>query len=344
MGLLKQPNEIKQTGYWAGLIYGEPGAGKSTLALSGPNPVCIDADGGMKRVQLRYRKTSLPMNTYQDFLDLLKTKELDDYQMIVIDTFGKLVDKVGDWVCIQDPKNRKKGGGLSQQGYGAIKNEVSRLIREVKSMNKYLLIVAHGREEKDGEVTKIRPDAVGSSGKDLIKDLDFMGYIEMNDQRRTISFSPTERFYAKNSLKLPAIIDIPDPDVVGNTFIQKFIIEQTELRSEEEAIENKKYDDLALTLKQTVSTVVDALTANAALEIINGTPVIWDSQRVAKHALADRVKSLGLVYNKDLRAFVIAPPPVVQQTQATISSTTTATIGDAPDEFERAKQAAKNAA
>ena len=31
-----------------GLIYGQPGIGKSTIALSAPNPVMVDAEKGLK--------------------------------------------------------------------------------------------------------------------------------------------------------------------------------------------------------------------------------------------------------------------------------------------------------
>lgn len=313
MSLLKNPTEITSTDAWAGMIYGEPGTGKSTLALSSPEPVSIDADRGMKRVQKRYQKISLQPNGYQDFLDLLETHELDPFETIVIDTAGKLVDMIGDWLCKQDPKNRKKSGGLSIAGYGSLKTEFARLVRDVKSRGKYLLFIAHGREEKDGDTTKVRPDIAGSSGKDLVKELDFMGYVEMNGKTRTISFAPTEKFYAKNSLGLPEVIEIPDPDKVGNDFIKKYIVERTRQRAVEEAAENKKYDDLIDNLKTVVSGVKDAKTAYEALATINMAPVIWDSARVAKNALIEKIKVSGLVYNKDKKAFEPVPAPPVAE-------------------------------
>lgn len=308
MSLLKSPNEIVTTGPWAGLIYGEPGTGKSTLALSAPNPVILDADNGMKRIQKRFQTTSLPMTGYQQVLDLMESSELDAFDTIVIDTLGKFVDYIGDYLQQQDPKNRKKGGGLSQQGYGAILVEFARIVREFKRKNKYLLFVAHGKEDKGGDVIKVRPDVAGSSGNALVKELDFMGYVEMHgDDRRTISFSPSERFYAKNSLELTSVIEIPDPNKVGNTFIQKYIIEKQAERAVAEAAENKRYDDLLANICGPIAAVTDAKTADEALATINMAPVLWDSQRVAKHRLAEKVKAVGLVYDKAAKAFVKAP-------------------------------------
>ena len=55
MGLLKNPSEITETVLVKGLIFSRPtGIGKSTLALSAPNPVMIDSDKGMRRVEERF--------------------------------------------------------------------------------------------------------------------------------------------------------------------------------------------------------------------------------------------------------------------------------------------------
>lgn len=309
MSLIKNPNEIVSTGPFCALIYGEPGTGKSTLSLSSPKPVMFDADNGMRRVQKRYQMPSLPLTTYRNVIQLLDGNELDDFDTIVVDTLGKFVECIGDYVCELDPKNRKRGGGLSQAGYGAIKVEFARITREFKKKNKNILFIAHAKAEKDGETTKMRPDCVGSSANDLVKDLDFMGYVEMHNDRRTISFTPSERFYAKNSYDLEPIIEVPNPDKVGNTFIQKFIIEKSVKRAADEADENKKYDDLVGNQKTLVEKVTDAKTADEALATINMAPVIWDSQRVAKNSLNEKVKALGLAYDKTLKTFVVAPPP-----------------------------------
>jgi hypothetical protein len=308
MSLIKNPNELTSTGPWAGLVYGEPGTGKSTLALSSPNPVMLDADNGMRRVQKRFQAPSLPIKSYQDVLDLLESNELDPFDTIVPDTLGELVKMIGDWVMVKEPKNRKKDGSLALAGYGAINTEFARLVRTLKSKGKYILFVAHGKEEKDGDVTKNRPDCIGSSGKELVKSLDFMGFVQMlGDDRRTISFNPSERFYAKNSLSLPPIISIPDPETHGNTFIVEYIIKNQEKRAKEEAEQNAKYDALLENLKGAINSVVDAKTANEALAVVNMHPVQWDSMRIARNALNEKVKSLGIGFDKEKKCFIDPP-------------------------------------
>ena len=46
MGLIKKPNELTVKNALSALIYGQPGMGKTTLALSSPQPLLLDFDGG----------------------------------------------------------------------------------------------------------------------------------------------------------------------------------------------------------------------------------------------------------------------------------------------------------
>ena len=303
MSLLKSPNELSSDVKLSMLIYGQPGLGKTTLALSAPSPVLIDADKGIKRVEKRFQVPSLPLDDYWSFRELLKSPELAPFQTIVVDTMGKLVDRMGDWLMKRNDKLRQSDGSLTMKGYGALKTEFQSLLREMQSLNKHIIFVAHEREDKDGDTRIIRPDVSGSSGKDLVKDLDLMGYMEMKGKRRTISFNPCEKFYAKNSLKLPDIIDVPDTKD-GNAFIEDIIIGKTLEKMKSDQAQNDSYDKLLSGLYKTIDAAKDASGANDALTVIDNSEPIWDSQRQAKKRLAEKVKSLGLVYDKDKKEFV----------------------------------------
>lgn len=50
MTLIRKPNEIQIQGKIKMLIYGQPGMGKTTMALSAPDPLLIDCDNGVQRV------------------------------------------------------------------------------------------------------------------------------------------------------------------------------------------------------------------------------------------------------------------------------------------------------
>lgn len=311
--LLKKPNELAENTLVAGLVYGQPGIGKSTLALSGPNPVMIDTDLGMKRVEKRFRVSCIQPQSYKEVLELFEGNELNPFETIVIDTLGKFADMIGDYVCDINPKNRRKEeNALSIQGWGAVKAEFQRFLRIAKTKNKHLIFVAHEREEKEEDVVKKRPDVSGSSGKDLVKDLDFMGYMQAKDNRRTISFTPSEKFYAKNSLRLPISIEVPDTSKAPNDFIKRHIIERTHQRIKEDEEMNKKYDGIISELSTAITSVTDAKTAAEVLEKINKFEVLWDSQRVAKSRLNEKAKELGLVYDRAAKVFKTEPQVQVQ--------------------------------
>ena len=73
------------------LIAGYPGIGKTTLGLSAPRPLLIDVDFGINRVMASVRKDYIQPETYEQLLEDLNG-DLSDYETIVIDTGGKLLD------------------------------------------------------------------------------------------------------------------------------------------------------------------------------------------------------------------------------------------------------------
>ena len=199
--LLKQPNEIQNNAPISCLIYGQPGTGKTTAALSASRPALIDFDRGIGRVKIRFRCPSLPVNNFKEVLDLLNGNELDSFDTIVIDTLGKCVDRIGDYVAKDNPKLKQGNGNLSMQGWGAVKIQFQNLLKLIASKNKSVIFVAHEKEDKDGEVRFVRPDVAGSSGKDIVKELDLMGYMEMKGNYLYLSLTNTAEGTKKHSFK-----------------------------------------------------------------------------------------------------------------------------------------------
>ena len=84
------------------IISGLPGVGKTTLALSAPDVVLIDADEGMARVNPSHRKDSSVIKTYEELLTDIKGFE-GHYKTVVIDTCGALIDLMKDWAMRNEP-------------------------------------------------------------------------------------------------------------------------------------------------------------------------------------------------------------------------------------------------
>ena len=126
--MIKKPAEmINELNKFRVLIAGYPGIGKTTLGLSAPKPLLIDVDFGINRTMASVRKDYIQPETYDDLLNDLKG-DLSEYETIVIDTGGKLLDLMKAYVIKNDIKNAKKDGTLSLQGYGAVGREFTRFM------------------------------------------------------------------------------------------------------------------------------------------------------------------------------------------------------------------------
>lgn len=304
MTLLTNPNELTQAQPISAMIYGQPGTGKTTLALSSDKPVLIDLDKGLHRVETRFRCPSLQVDNYQQVLDLLASDEIKPFNTIVIDTLGKLVDRMGDYVAKQNPKFKQGDGTLSMKAWGAIKIQFQNLVKQIFNMNKSVIFVAHEKEDKDGDTRFVRPDVAGSSGKDIIKELDLMGYVEMRGNKRTVSFTPTEKYYAKNSLGLEPVIEIPDT-VNGNTFFVDKIVNAVNAKRQEDAETLERYNSLKGIIDVKIEYIKDVDTLNEVYADLKNLGNIWDTTIYWKHKLADASKSMSAIFNKSTGLFEI---------------------------------------
>lgn len=304
MSLLTKPQDLNCNQPISCMIYGQPGTGKTTLALSSKTPVLIDLDRGLHRVEKRFQCPSLQVENYGQILELLKSGELAPFQTIVIDTLGKLIDRMGDYVALSNPKFKQGDGTLSMKAWGAIKIQFQTLIKTIFNMNKSVIFVAHEREEKDGDTRFVRPDVSGSSGKDIIKELDLMGYVEMKGANRTISFTPTEKYYAKNSLGLPAVIEIPDT-AKGNTFFCDRILAEVANKRRQESELLDQYTSLKNLIDGKIESIQDIDGLNTVFESLKNLQIIWDSEFYWKHALNEKAKELNAVYNAATLSFEV---------------------------------------
>ncbi|MFT6332977.1 MAG: phage nucleotide-binding protein [Lentimonas sp.] len=302
MSLIKKPNELSNDVKLKGLIYGEPGLGKTTLALSAPSPLLIDFDNGLRRVSKQHQTDSVQVENYQNLLDILLKEDISAYKTIIIDTLGKMIDRIGDWLAISNPKVKQGDGSLSMKGWGSVKIEFQKLLKLLDSKNKSVIFVAHSKEEKDSETTKQRPDVAGSSGKDIVKELDFMGFMSMKGGKRTIDLMPNEQYYAKNSLGLNSFLEFPPIDTKNN-FLSEAVFE---------AYSNKleKDNELADQYNSLISIIDDKIDALESVEGINDyyknlgkLEKIWSSDLYEKNKLREKIKEMDLTFNKETKLF-----------------------------------------
>lgn len=313
MSMFKKPSELAYNSTIKALVYGQPGLGKSTLALSTPNPVLFDFDGGIQRVNGAFQCPTLQVQNWTEVLQALQEleKEPNDFKTIVIDTAGKMLDYMSTYIIQQDNRLGKRDGSLTLQGFGARKIMFINFLKRVSMMGKHVIFVAHEREEKDGDIRIVRPEIGGSSAGDLIKELDLVGYMQAIGNKRTISWTPQEKFYAKNTCNLPPMQEIPviidaQGEIVGHNDFMSKIFENYDNYLKQESNTRKKYDELISEIEGEVACICDAEQANSYVLSMKDKKQIWDSNAHAKSLITDRCKELGLKFNKTTKKYEAA--------------------------------------
>ena len=213
----------KQT--FSAIIYGQPGIGKTTLALSAPKPILIDFDHGVSRVASRHRMPTIVSDNYEEVLNDINSPELKEFETIVIDTGGSFVAYLKDWAFRTKSDAKTKTGQFNGlKGFGYVKSEFQSFTDKIKTvMNKNVIYVFHSVEEKDkdGNPTQ-RLMCEGAARNTVWNGCDFGGYVQMIGDKRTICFSPEQEFFAKGTHGIKGHRMIPTlTDATQNDFMTK---------------------------------------------------------------------------------------------------------------------------
>ena len=302
--MIKKPNELNFSNKkFAVIIAGVPGIGKTTLALSSPKPLLIDLDKGVSRVVARYRTDTAEVENYDELVNDLQNTDLSNYETIVIDTGGKLLEMLKPVVIKEDAKNGKRDGNLSLQGYGAIKRKFAQFVSFVKGLNKHLIFIFHATEvQLADDIIGLRIRMEGSSKDEIWDDIDIGGFVEMRGNTRTIGFSNCSRYYAKGTHGINGIYDIPvlENGVKNNFFTNLFNSIQNELQQEN--VEASKYAEAMQTIND-VNICSNLSQINQTFDKIKTMEHHLTSKEELWFALTEKAKSLGFKFNKETKQF-----------------------------------------
>lgn len=178
------------------LIYGQPGAYKSSLAQTANAPLTLDFDGGIHRAYAR--KDAVRVRSWEDVAGL-SADDLAPYQTVVVDTVGRLLDLMAISLIQGNPKLGRSTGALTLQGYGELKANYAAWLKTLLGYGKDVVLIAHDKEDKDGDNMIIRPDIQGGSYGEVFKRADAIGYLYRGLKGTILDFNPSDRWIGKNA-------------------------------------------------------------------------------------------------------------------------------------------------
>ncbi len=289
------------------IISGQPGLGKTTLALSAPKPFLFDTDNGIARVAAEHRKDVITSVT-EKYDELLTDMDSDEYraaESVIIDTGGTLVQLMKEWAKAQDSKAARDGRAM----YGVIKSEFDRLCYQIRSRDhKHLIVVFHTTEQTKGDTIQTRLSCEGST-KDIVwTPADFGGHMFMMGNRRMIGFTPTEEYFAKGCFGVQGVMAVPElKPGEPNTFLTdlfKFAQDNINKEAQIFGAERTKYDEAMTIGTAAIESITDAESADVATRALSALHHALTSKAELQAALKAKLKAAGLKYDKETKKYV----------------------------------------
>lgn len=269
------------------VIYAQPGAGKTSLAFTAEAPLLLDFDMGAHRAV--HRKDTVRVERWGDIADMT-ADDLQPFKTIILDTAGRALDALTPDIISANPKHGR-GGALTLQGFGELKNRFGAFLRQLNGYGKDVVLIAHMDEKLVGDNVIERIDMQGGSKGEVYKAADAMGRIVIENRQRFLRFSPTDAAFGKNPGQLEPL-EIPHFDKPAFATFLGEVISRTKERmnalteSQREAQLEQEW------FRGALPGVDSAEGINALLTRARG------AGKASQTLLHERATSLGLVFDK----------------------------------------------
>lgn len=283
-------------------VYGQAGAGKSTFALSASKNhkiLYIDNDNTYHRTALSMGKTGMKdlINksnisvwsnpTYNKIMELLRSDEISNFDLIVIDSLSMLADTIyreaSEVEAKQAKKAKRKVNG--QAVYGVVGEKQKNLINICNERGLSVMFVLHEKEAIDEEAgyRLISPALVGQMIMPVFKrvcdNILYLRKIENNEKEiiREVISEADERILVKK--KDYGIPDSFKGDDVNYEYLSKFLpnkglLSDKKKREKKEKEENKKDAIDSIGKASNMDELISIWTAiTGAIKIIEGDGV-----------------------------------------------------------------------
>lgn len=184
------------------LIVGEPGIGKTTLAMAAKNPILFDFDLGAERTAFRSAVVARPEN-YSELLAFVQSPEFKEYSTVVFDTAGAFVDRIlFAHVRTNSPKYYDFDAGMpNQKGWGIVGNCFKEIFNICKFAGVDIIFIAHEKKEqaKKGDIPKSIPKIQGQALAVILEACSQVGLMYSHNGNRILDFKQDQTQTTKDS-------------------------------------------------------------------------------------------------------------------------------------------------
>lgn len=291
------------------ILSGLPGTGKTTLALSAPDVLLIDADEGLARVNPAHRKDASVCKTFEEVrADIAAAK--GQYKTVVVDTGGALVDMLKQHV-VDHPADYKGGakasGGISLQGFGFVKQLFLDFSAELRR-NFNVVFIFHENMMKNGDDGVFYELVCEGSARTLVyQPADLAAHLFIQNGQRYLGFTPTEQYSAKSAYGIKGIVQVPElKDGDPNDFLTKLFAKiRSNLAAETEALGplQKQYEEVMEAARKYCEYADTPEKVEEVMGMMRQLKHALTSEKECKAMMKKRCEELGIVWNKETKKY-----------------------------------------
>jgi hypothetical protein len=280
------------------VIYGEAGVGKSTLANTANKPLVLDFDEGYQRSKLS--KDCYEHVHWRDIAnDSMLVDIIKDYETIVIDTAGTMLDSIMEWHIETNPKLER----MKMQLFGELKNTFHKFLKLIRSLNKDIIFIMHSKQVTESEQLKVKPLAQGSSYDLIIQKADMVGYMFKDDKGNTVlDFDAKDWKVGKNSAELPAII-IPHYNELES--FMAGIFEQTKIAFNYTRLNHTESLRAINNIIETANKCESVESINAIMNTLTESTFTKGEKMQIWNSIKTKAESLGFNYDVKSKQFTV---------------------------------------
>lgn len=196
-----------------GLIYGNPGVGKTMFCAVAPKPIIANCEGGLLCLD--------KISAYHDDLDLLKvdihtikdlqelynylSKEEHDRETVVIDSLAEVIRIGMDEIISSPNRDARYGDAPTLQDYSLNTNRMRKIVRLFRDLPMHVFFTCHASNQKDEQSGRImtKPSLTPRISEEVMGYVDLVGYlfvadVEGNKTERRLLTQPKGKFEAKD--------------------------------------------------------------------------------------------------------------------------------------------------